>query len=1000
MANFKIIFLRESYYQFIIALMIKSRGIHHLILSLVFLTCYLWGIGQPTLDPDMKKPKKYENRILRSEKTGDKKFNLPRRFFQNTFTHYNYAFNATAKLNQVIASARAQHLDDYEQLLSFYDYSIENTSSQRTELDSVIYKVNAGILLHDLRSNWMDNLYLLMGQAYYFRNTLDTAWMTFQYMNYAFSPKEADGFDKVIASNANEGGNAMKVATEEDRNIIDRAFSEPPNRNDALVWLVRTHIRNNEMSTAASLIQTLKQDPLLPERLEPELAEVTAWWFYQQEQYDSAAFYLENALPAADDKPQLARWEFLLGQLYERASKPEQAKDAFRRSIKHTINPVMEVAAQLQIAQQVDSLDKADWQSAIDALLKMAKRERYSNYRDLIYYTIAKLEIKREKWAEAKANLLRSIKYNTPDNPYQHTRSYLLLAGLSFDQREYLPAKNYYDSLQMGNLPDTMTAFIEDRKDVLGILATQYGIISRQDSLQKLAAMPEVERNEFLKKQARQLRRQRGIKEEEIAGGGPNPVLSQLGNNVPTDLFGGQASGDWYFYNNALKSRGFSEFRSKWGNRANADNWRRSAAATAPGFTKDNPDTSSVVTTDAIDETTVEGLLSRIPTTPEMLKISNDSILQAGYLLAYTAQNRLEDYETAATEYEKLLKRFPGNVQEIDILYNLAICYRMMGRSDMVSQLKNRLTTEFPGSRQTKLISDPLGVQLEDSAISRKATTTYDEIYDQFISGKFDEALAAKQKADSVYGSHYWTPQLLYIEAVYHIRQQSDSVAIQRLEQISSQFPDHGLADKVNNMIDVLKRRKEIEEYLTNLDVERPAEDSIVALPEITTKKEPEDPEIKAATTRDVTKEKKEIDKNRLDKKAPELKTMFSRHSAQPHFVVVVLNDVDPVYVNESRNAFTRYNKETYYNQPMNVLIVSLTEKVNMVTIRGFSNEQEAIDYIAKARVQADKDIIPWLKSDKYYFMPVAEDNMNLLIANKNLPEYRNFLEQLFPGQF
>jgi predicted alpha-1,6-mannanase (GH76 family) len=116
--------------------------------------------------------------------------------------------------------------------------------------------------------------------------------------------------------------------------------------------------------------------------------------------------------------------------------------------------------------------------------------------------------------------------------------------------------------------------------------------------------------------------------------------------------------------------------------------------------------------------------------------------------------------------------------------------------------------------------------------------------------------------------------------------------------------------------------------------------------------------------------------------------------------VVVVLNDVDPVYVNESRNAFTRYNKETYYNQPMNVLIVSLTEKVNMVTIRGFSNEQEAIDYIAKARVQANKDIIPWLKTDKYYFMPVAEDNMNLLIANKNLPEYRNFLEQLFPGQF
>lgn len=979
--------------------MINFRGTQHLLILVLLLAYSMYGMAQPTLDPDMKKPKKYENRILRSEKTGQKKFTIPRRFVQNTFTHYNYSFNAEEKLKQVIANARLQHLEDFELLLPFYDYNMESTSSQRTELDSVIYKANAGILLHDLRSNWMDNLYLLMGQAYYYRNTLDTAWMTFQYMNYAFSPKEEDGFDKVIASNSNEGGNAMKVATAEDRNLLQRAFSEPPNRNDALVWMVRTYIASGQMTQAASLIQTLKNDPLFPERLQTALAEVNALWFYERRQYDSAAYYLENALPGAQDKTELSRWEFLLGQLYGLSNQPEQSRDAFHRAIKHTVNPVMEVAAQLQIAQQVDSLDQGSWEMAIAALQKMARKERYSTYRDLIYYTIAKLQSRRGQLAEARASLVKSVKYARPENPTQRTRSYLLLADLAYDEKDYLPARSYYDSVDVGLLPDTLSGIIGKRREVLGYMAGQYEIIFRQDSLQQLAALPEAEREELLRKMARAIRKQQGLKEDAAGGQAGAPLQSQLGNNAPTDLFGGQGGGDFYFYNNALKSRGFSEFRSRWGDRPNTDNWRRSSAAVAPGFTKEQPADGKEGAEAAVDDLSLEGLRSRIPLTPEQLKVSNDSILQAGYLLAYAAQNQLEDYETAAAEYEKLLERYPGSVNELDILYNLAICYRMLGRNDRTEALRARIANKYPGSRQQKLIEDPARVRATDSASSVQATNTYDAIYDQFLSGRFEEAMAAKQVADSLYGNHYWTPQLLYIESVYHIRQQSDSLAIRKLEQLKAQFPEHALAERAGNMIDVVKRRREIEDYLTRLQVERPAEDSVTVL-ELPVTPTPEDPDVKAAAPVAVVPEKKTIDSSRMEKKAPELTSMFSRHAAQPHFVVVVLNNVDPVYVNESRNAFIRYNKEKYYNQPMNVVIFSLTEQLKLVAIKGMNNEQDALDYISRAKELATQEIIPWLKPDKYYFMPVAESNMDLLIANKNLPEYLNFLKQLFPGQF
>jgi tetratricopeptide (TPR) repeat protein len=980
--------------------MINIQGIRYLFLLIFYLSCFFSGLGQPTLDPDLKKPVKYENRVLRAEKTGEKKFTVPRRFTQNTYTHYNYVFNAKAKLDQVLETAKSQHIDRFAELLSFYNYSLENTATQKAELDSVIYKVNAGILLHDLRSNWMDNLYLIMGQAYYYRNTLDTAFMTFQYMNYAFSPKEEDGYDKVIASNSNEGGNALKVVSPEKRNFIKRSLSEPPNRNDALIWLARTHIANNEMTSAATLIQTLRNDPEFPKRLQASLADVTAYWFYKLPQYDSAAFYLEKAIPGALTKQETARWEYLLGQLYNRAGKPEQAKEAFLRCIQHTINPVMEVAAQLQATQQISSAKDIDWQAAITALERMAKRERYTNYRDLIYYTISQIEQRRGKYTEAKAHLLKSVKYSL-NNPEQKTRSYLLLAELSYNGKEYVQSKQYYDSVETNLLSQDEATPIEKRREVLQEIALQYYVLSRQDSLQKLAALPEAERTAILKKQLKQIRKQHGLAEEESSPKVGGPVFSPAGNTVPTDLFTSYNSGEWYFYNNSLKSRGFTEFRSKWGNRPNTDNWRRSSAVSNVTVNKEFETDDQKAQAISEGEISLEKLLSQLPLTPEQLKISNDSIQQANFELAYDLQNKLEDYETAERHYEFLLERFPHSEKEPEILYNLFFCYQKLGKADQLAAIKERLKKEYPESRQTKLAIDPKSVEASDSAASRQATAAYNEIYNLFIEGKFDAAIAAKTKADSTFGLNYWTPQLLYIESIYKMKIRDDSAAINTLNELKSQFPESPLAEKATNLISVLQRRSEIEEYLTKLQIERPAEDTVAQIVD-----EAQKPAVDsgravnpAANLPGIVKDKPVSDSNRLKIPTPAQKAtvMFSRHAALPHFVVVVLENVDPVYVNETRNAFDRYNKEKYYNVQLNVAVAELDQNLKMVTIKGLPNEQAAVDYISKAKELASKEIIPWLKKDKYYFMPVAEDNMDLLISNKNLPAYRDFLKQIFP---
>src|SRR5690606_21423764 len=107
------------------------------------------------------------------------------------------------------------------------------------------------------------------------------------------------------------------------------------------------------------------------------------------------------------------------------------------------------------------------------------------------------------------------------------------------------------------------------------------------------------------------------------------------------------------------------------------------------------------------------------------------------------------------------------------------------------------------------------------------------------IEGRFDEALQQKKAADSIYGRNHWTPQLLYIEAVYHIRQRDDSSAMVSLNNIISQFNGTPLAEKATALADVLSRRHQIEEELRNMVINMPATDTVQRQSEIITRGKP-----------------------------------------------------------------------------------------------------------------------------------------------------------------
>lgn len=1002
----------------------KNR--HYISIAFILFLTGLQSVwAQPGFDLAIKKPPPYENREVKAEKSGRKKFTPPRRLMQNTTTHYNYFFNSNTKLNEIISRAKETHRDNYSQLLPFYNYSLEATTQDSALLDSVIYKTKTGILLHDLRNDWIDDLYLLWGAAFYFQQQYDSAYQMFQFINYAFADKEKDGYYKYIGSGM-DGNNSGSISTEENRNLLKRLTSDPPSRNTAFIWQIRTLTQQNALPEAGSLITTLRNDPLFPQRLNGALEEVQAYWFYKQQRWDSAAAHLVNAFTEAGTKNERARWEYLAGQLFEQANLFEQAKEYYTKSIGHTADPVMDIYARLNLIRMNKEGGDEYIQRNIDDLVKMAKRDKYEEYRDVIYAMAARMELERGNIAAAQELFLKSSTYKNTESSVPGGSAFLQLADLSFASGKYLQAASFYDSVQLQSLAPGEAERISNRKQVLSRIVTYSNTINYQDSLQHIAGLPEDERKDILKKMVRQLRKQQGLKEEEVTTAAGGAVTS-----FPDPFQTNGSKGEWYFYNTNLKASGAATFKQLWGNRPNVDNWRRFSDVTAQLRTNVRNDTrgNSRGADNVSTVPTYDALLNSLPLTSQQMLLSNNAIQKALYGLGSVYINDLENYPLAIETYEALRSRFPQPDSVQKILFNLYYSYLKTGNAAKAAELKKLLQTNYPADRFTAIINT--GKDPASTKPGTEVTKMYEGIYDLYLEGRFREAKEAKQKADSIYKTTYWQPQLLYIEAVYHIREREDSIAKNILNLLMSQNAGTPLAAKADNLLQVLSRRSKIEAELAGLQVTRPQEDS-VARPVVLQKPVPQKPPVpdpkppvsdsvvvQPDTLSVVQKRNAVASKPKnivINKPAPVIKSIDTTFKKQavpvknasifnytpdaPHVVAVILNKVDVVFGNEARNAFNRYNQQTFYNQPFTYDLYNLNDSSKLLLISSFTNVMAAVDYVQKAKPVAATQIVPWLKSDKYTFSIISEANLAVLKENKNLVLYQKFLEQNLPVKF
>ncbi len=719
--------------------------------------------------------------------------------YHNTTAHYNAFFIAREHIREIETAVFESHQDNYNQILSVLpDIDTTFTRSLDDELEDVIKKSSLAIQLHK-NSKWVDDSYVLIGKARMYQGDFVNAIETFKYVN-------TKGEDDVA-------------------------------RQRALNSLMRTFIEYDEFNNAIAVADFLKKEKMDDENLH-DFYLTNAYLYQLTEDYQNMIAYLNEAIKLSKKSDHLARKYFIAGQVYHKFGYDSAAYSNYHNCIKS--NPPYELSfyAKLYMAQVTQLAKSNNVKKIRKYFRKLEKDKKNEEYRDKIYYELAKFEQKQGNFDQAVESLKKSVAASTM-NQRQKAYSYLMLGELQYDHyRNYLLAKNYYDSV-MTVLPsdDGRYEAISTRQQVLTEFVENYNTIHEQDSLLGLAAMSKSGLDAFLD----EVIAQKKLEKEELAKQQKKEQRrsssTYMDEDTPFASLTNSSSegGQWYFYNSNAISTGRNEFLRRWGNRQLEDNWRRSQKAGSRSVEADElivqeeiPVIDSVDMQKQEEEFSAESektaLLSTIPFTAEEKQIALSKVEEAHYNLGNIYNFKLQEKDNAAETFEALITRFPESEHVPEALYQLYLLY-MQKNNPRADYCKSELLSKYPDTDFAKLIENP-NYYADRDAASERLEKLYDIAFDYYDNGNYDEAGMLVSRALRQYPDNPFSDHLKLLDIMVKAKVEGIHKYQYELQGFIDNNPDSNLKDYAEKLLTSSKELQEDEvrkrgiSYIGDLDLE------------------------------------------------------------------------------------------------------------------------------------------------------------------------------------
>ena len=706
--------------------------------------------------------------------------------WHNTLAHYNGYFLAREKMKEFEADQLLNFKDNYNRVLEVYPFPpLGSAAGANAAMEEVIKKASIPVQRHK-NSRWVDDSYLLIGKARFYKEDWENAIQTLKYINTKSTDTDV--------------------------------------KHNAVIWLLITYTRMGDISNAKSVIAYLKKETLSKQNLR-EGALAFAWYYQKKKDYAKMLDYLGMAVALTPRSKEKGRLSYALGQLNQKFNKDAEAEEAYRTVLRCWPGFDLEFNARMNLAEVISVSDAESVRKLRKRFLRMTKDLKYEDNLDRIYHAMGLFEIRQKDMPAGIVHLktaLKKAKAGSKQKPY----TFLKLAELHYNPlRSYVWAKNYYDSTVLGldTAEDNYKAIVK-RQKVLGEFVKHYLTIQTEDSLQRLAKMDssqlrrivdqkirdEQRKAEEAEKQAKKLAR-----EQEAAAADPmnNPALGNIGGQ-PQGL-AAQTGTAWYFSNPVAVANGRTDFRKKWGNRKLEDNWRRSNKQSEVSddqdadslAAKDNPDLAAGPKAGASGKDAEpkkeekadpaqlrDGFMKSIPLSPQQLAESNRKLQEALLEIGKIYDQKLEEPELAIAALERDVKEFPDYEKIPEALYNLCLLYRRKKDNDAFEKAKTQLISRFPESIYAKLILNPNYLQ-ENKQKNEIISGLYRNAYEQYKANMFIEASNGITSIRSTYPKSDFEDKLAILSALITARTVDIPTYINELKAFQQNFPKSPLQD-------------------------------------------------------------------------------------------------------------------------------------------------------------------------------------------------------------
>jgi tetratricopeptide (TPR) repeat protein len=683
--------------------------------------------------------------------------------WHNTTTRYNVYFNGNESLKEGVAKIESSQKEDYTKLLPVFVFGDENSSkSVYPEMDRAIKKGSKGIQRHSMLikgteyNKWIDDSYLVIGQAHFYKQDYYPAIETFDY--------------------------------------VAKAYKEGQSKYNAMLWLSKTYLQMKKPDKASKWLDKMTNDKDFPEELKPEYHKVYADYYIRQTNYKLAIPELKSAISLTKKKKKRTRMMFILAQLYQMEGNAKTSSNYYELVLKQ--HPPYEMAfyAKINRALAYDASSGMNSQQIKKQLLQMAKDAKNKEYLDQIYFALGEIEQKEAHEQLAIDYYLLSTEKSISNNN-QKGRSFLKLADIYFDKRNYELAEAYYDST-VNFLDQKHSDFdlVMNKKNSLTRLVTDIRIIEKEDSLQRLTQLSQKE----IEKLIENLIQKEVDRENEEKAKAEAQQQSGFAGGTQNNAFNNPASGGgWYFINPQALSFGFSEFKKIWGDRKLEDNWRRK--------------NKSVVSFD--DNITGENIAAGQSPKDTMLK-SDDDIrkshqkkINAYYDLGIVYKEQLKDNKEAIEAFENIPQQYDTSALMPSTCYHLYRLFLEEKNQPKADYYKNLILNRFPDTEYAKIIRNPNYFK-ELEADKKKVAVYYEETYKMYKEDFHSTVISRCAGSDSIFPGNAYKAKFALLKTLSVGKTQGRDAFETGLKNIVSDYSGTEEAKKANELLALLSGNK------------------------------------------------------------------------------------------------------------------------------------------------------------------------------------------------